>query len=327
MVFYKADDTTFKAYQANEVDSSRVPSVQLANAKAMPDNQFHQIPVLDVYYFGLNAMAKPFDNLKIRQAFALALNKDEIAHNVYKDKVIATNHIVPNGMPGYNPALTGPQNTKITNGNQTLAKQLFQQGMQDEKLTAATFPTITLTVSSQGDTDQRNEFAAEQQMWKSVLGVNVKIDDVDFGKLLDERANTVGNPNGMQMYALDWSADYPDAEDWLTLLFDKGSSKNAVNFGQNNTPESAQEVAVQKLMEQADGNSDPTQRLQQYNQAEQQIVNFVAWIPRYQATSSLLRKPCVVGVVDNPQAMTPPEDWGSIYISTATPCGTTSQYQ
>lgn len=327
MLLFKADDTTFKAYEANQVDSSGVPSQQLANARSLANNQFHQIPVLDVYYFGVNALAKPFDNLKIRQAFALALNKDEIAHNIYKDEVIATNHIVPNGMPGYNPNLTGPQSYKDTNGNATLAKQLFQQGMQEEGYTSATFPAVTLTTASQGNTDQRNEFAAEQQMWKNVLGVTVKIDDVDFGKLLDERASTVNNPNGMQMYALDWSADYPDPQDWLTLLFDKGSSKNAVNFGQNKTPENAQEVAVQQLMEQADGNGNNTLRMQQYNQAEQQIVNDVAWIPRYQATSSLVRKSCVVGMIDNPQAMTPPDDWGSIYISTATPCGDASPYK
>jgi oligopeptide transport system substrate-binding protein len=44
-------------------------------------------------------------------------------------------------------------------------------------------------------------------------------------------------------------------------------------------------------------------------------------------TNASVRKPCVVGVVDNAQLLTPPDDWGKIYISTATPCANTAGYQ
>jgi oligopeptide transport system substrate-binding protein len=57
------------------------------------------------------------------------------------------------------------------------------------------------------------------------------------------------------------------------------------------------------------------------------LVNDVAWIPRYQATTTIVRKPCVVGMVDNAQSLIPPDDWGSIYITTATPCANISQYK
>ncbi len=324
---FSQKDTIYKAYQADQVDRAPISSAQSANAKALSNGQFHQTPMLEVQFFTMNYLVKPFDNLKIRQAFALALNKDQIAHSIYKDTVIATNHIVPSGMPGYNPNLTGPTGVKNTSGNPQLAKQLFQQGLQEEGLTLATFPTVTLTTSSGGAADARNEYAVAQQMWKDTLGVNVRIEDIDQSKLLSERSDSVNNPNGLQMWALYWGADYPDPQDWLTLIFGKGSSKNGLNYGQNKTPFAAEQQANQQLMVQADANSDQTSRLQQYNQAEQNLVNDVAWIPRFQVTNDVVRKPCVVGITDNAQDFIPQDDWGGIYISTATPCADVTPYK
>jgi oligopeptide transport system substrate-binding protein len=325
--FYRQSDTSYKAYQVGQVSTAGVPNAQLDSAKALPNKQYHEVPSLDVYYFGMNYLAKPFDNIKIRQAFALALNKDSIAHNIYKDTIIPTNHIVPQGMPGYNPNLTGPDGVKGTAGDPTQAKQLFQQGLQEEGMTLATLPQITVEVSSEGSADARNEFSTEQQMWQSTLGVTVKINDVDFSKLLDDIDGALNNPKGLMMWQVDWIADYPDPQDWTTLQFDKGAPNNQINYGQNHSADAAQQQATQQLLEQADVNPDPNARLQQYMQAEQQLVNDVAWLPIYQATSSIVRKPCVVGYVDTPGLMTPPDDWANVYISTATPCANTSAYQ
>ncbi len=324
---YSQNNTTYKAYQAGQVDEAPVSAAQSPQAKSLPGGQFHEVPQLETQFYTMNYLVKPFDNIKIRQAFALALNKDQIVHSVYKDTVIATNHIVPSGMPGYNPNLTGPLGTKGTSGNPQLAKQLLQQGLQEEGLTLATFPTVTLTTSSQGSADARNEFAVAQQTWQDVLGVAVHIEDVDISKLVTERNDSVNNPNGLQMWALYWAADYPDPQDWLTLIFGKDSSKNGLNYGQNKTSAAAEQQTNQQLMEQADSNLDPTSRMQQYNQAEQNLVNDVAWIPRFQVTNVLARKPCVVGITDNAQNFIPQDDWGSIYVSTATPCADVTAYQ
>ena len=324
---YNQNDTTYRAYQADQVDQAPLAAVQAAQAKSLPSGQFHEVPQLETQFYTMNYLVKPFDNLKIRQAFALALNKDEIVHSVYKDTVIATNHMVPSGMPGYNPNLTGPLGTKGTNGNTQMAKQLLQQGMQEAGYTLATFPTITLTTSSQGSADARNEFAVAQQEWQDVLGITVHIEDVDISKLVTERNNSVNNPNGLQMWALYWAADYPDPEDWLTLIFGKDSSKNGLNYGQNKASFAAEQQTNQQLMEQADSNLDPTSRLQQYNVAEQNLVNDVAWIPRFQVTNIFVRKPCVVGITDNAQNFIPQDDWGSIYVSTATPCADVTAYK
>ncbi len=131
----------------------------------------------------------------------------------------------------------------------------------------------------------------------------------------------------MQFWGIGWIADYPDPQDWTTLQFDKGVPNNNANYGQNSTSDAAQQQAVQQQLEAADINPDQNARLQAYMQAEQQLVNDVAWLPMEQVTNNFLRKPCLAGVVDNPQDLTPPNDWGAIYISTATPCADTSSFQ
>jgi oligopeptide transport system substrate-binding protein len=322
--FYQDLTTQYAAYQTNQVDIAYTVSSEDAQAKALPNKQYFQYPELSEGYIAMNYLAKPFDDIKIRQAFALAVNKDEIAHDIYKDTVIPTNHIVPQGQPGYNPNLTGPDGVKGTSGDPALAKQLLQQGMQEEGIT--TLPPITFTVESGGDPDRRNMFAVLQQMWKNVLGVNVTVDDIDFNKLLDDMNAATNNPNGIQMWRIGGIANYPDPQTWLTSSFDKGPNDN-VNYGQNHSSDAAIQQQTQKLMEQADATLDTTTRMQEYNKAEQQLVNDVAQITLYQDTVTGVLKPCVVGVAQNVEQLVPPNDWASIYKTTDPTCANVSQYQ
>jgi oligopeptide transport system substrate-binding protein len=325
--FYKDANTTYKAYQVGQVDTARVPSANRAQARALPNGQFHLVPQLWINYYTMNYLVKPFDNIKIRQAFELAINKDLIVHAVWKDINIATNHIVPKGMPGYNPNLTGPDGVAGTSGNPTLARQLFQQGLQEEGWSSVSqVPPITLTYSS-GSKDSDSEVAAMQQMWQSALGVSVKADPIDFNRLLTEITAATNNPKGLQFWGLGWVADYPDPQDWTTLQFDKGVPNNNMSYGQNNTSDAAQQQQVQQMLEAADAMPPGDARLAVYMKVEQQLVNDVAWLPMEQFNAVFVRMPCLAGVVDNPQKLTPPNDWGAIYISTATPCANTSSYQ
>ncbi|QBD83419.1 peptide ABC transporter substrate-binding protein [Ktedonosporobacter rubrisoli] len=328
MPFYKDSDTAYKDYQVGRISSAKVPPEQVQRARSLPNGQYHNFDRLFIYFYKMNYLVKPFDNIKVRQAFALALDKDRIAHNVYKDAVTPTNHLVPKGMPGYYANLTGPDGTTSTKGNPEKARQLLKEGLQEEGMSLASLPPLTLSVATRGRADYRDEVAVVQQMWQSVLGVKVSIDDVDFNKLLNDSLAAMNNPKGLALWRLDWGADYPDPQDWLTLQFDKGSLDNDINYGQNNAANVAQQVANQQLMEKADGNANNEERMQQYHQAEQQLVNDVAWLPIYQEQSSIVYKPCLVGLPANYGGSSiDPFDWGHIHITTATPCANTSNYQ
>jgi oligopeptide transport system substrate-binding protein len=320
--FYKASDAAYPAYEVGQLDEAPVPLAHYLTDKTKPD--FHVIPQLWISYYTMNYLQKPFDNTKIRQAFELAINKELIVKSVWKNSILATNHIVPQGQYGYNPNLTGPDNTPGTAGDPAKAKQLLQQGMQEEGYASvAALPAITLTYSSAGIQAARDEVAAMQQMWQTVLGVSVKTNDIEINKLFADEG--MGSANPLQFYTGPaWIADYPDPYDWTTLQFDKGAAQNGMSFGQNHSSDAAQQQAVQQQLEQADVMQDPTARLHAYNSLEQQLVNFVAWFPMEQNTFIYRIKPCVQGWLQNAQGQTPPDDWGRIFISTDTPCGKTS---
>ncbi len=315
--FYKETDTNFKAYQAGQTDfATDVPSADQNTAKALPNNQYQVVPNLYINYYTMNYLVKPFDNIHIRQAFFLAINKDLIAHSVWKDTVIASNHIVPKGMPGYNPNLTAPDGVTGTSGDTTKAKALLQQGLQEEGWSSVSqMPPVSLTYSS-GNPDLANEVSAVQQMWQTTLGVSVKANPEDFNKLLTDSEAALNNPKGLQFWGIAWIADYPDPQDWTTLQFDKGSQYNQINYGQNNSADAATQQQTQQALEAADVNPDQTSRLQAYMQAEQQLVNDVAWLPMEQVGVPTVLKPYVRGLVFNAQLLYPPNNWANVFIAT-----------
>ncbi len=317
--FYKQADTAYQVYQVNGIDSTSIPTKHLDTDRRRSD--FINGPFLAINYYTMNYLQKPFDVTSCRQAFALAINKDVIVKNVWKNSFLATNHIVPMGQYGYNPNLKGPDGTTSTAGNQTAAQNDLKACEQAQGYaSAANFPPITLTYSSAGAQDVRNEVAAMQQMWQNVLGISVKTDDIDLNKLFSDEG--LGSNNPLQFYTGPaWLADYPDPQDWTTLQFDKGASQNGMSFGQNHGPDAAAQQMVQQQMEAADKlTGDPKAREMAYWNIEQQLVNYVAWFPMEQQEINILQKPCVQGVVQNAFGLTPPDDWGNIFISTDTPC-------
>ena len=313
-LFYKSPNTAYEAYQAGQLDETgdvNIPSANYEQAKT--SKEFRNTPNLSIGYFAMNYLAKPFNNIHIRQAFAAAINKDVLNQAIYKGQRVPSCHIVPNGMPGYNPNLQCPGGV-TTAGDPAKAKQLFDQGMQEEGYTLAAFPSVTITYPS-GSTDRDNLITTVRQMWKTALGIDVKANAIDFNQLVTQLSGAVNNAKGLQMWNIGWIADYPDPQDWTTLQFDKGSPNNYFNYGQNNSSDAAQQQQVQQLLEKADVTANQTQRLQMYNQAEQQLVNDVAWLPLWQVPTSRLTKSYVIGRVYNAFGLVPPDDWANVYIA------------
>jgi peptide/nickel transport system substrate-binding protein/oligopeptide transport system substrate-binding protein len=289
-----------------------VPIANFANDKKRSD--FHQIPQLWINYYTMNYLVKPFDSINMREAFALAIDKTAIASNVWQGTVIPTNHIVPQSMPGYNPALTGPDGTQSLQGNPDKARALLQQGLHDEGWSSiAQIPPIKLTYAT-GVSNFDQEVKALIAMWQSVLGITVKANPVDYNTLLDEVTAATNNPQGIAFWGLAWVAEYPDPQDWLTRQFDKGVPNNSMNYGQNSSNNASQQQSIQTQLEKADSIFQPDARIQIYQKAEQQLVNDVAWMPMEQVTNVYLLKPYVVGLVENQQGLIPPDDWANIYI-------------
>jgi peptide/nickel transport system substrate-binding protein/oligopeptide transport system substrate-binding protein len=309
--FYQQSDNAYHDYLTGKVDTVGIPVSTFANDKKR--NDFHQIPQLWINYYTMNYLVKPFDNIHIRQAFALAIDKAAIAKDVWKGTVLPTNHIVPQGMPGFNPNLTSPDGTQSLKGNPAQARALLQMGLKEENLAA--LPPIKLTYATSANEAYFDlEVTAMIKMWHDVLGVTVTPVAIDYNSLLTQVTLATGNATGLQFWGLTWVAEYPDPQDWLTRQFDSGVPNNNMNYGQNTSSNVAKQQMLQQQLEKADSNSSEDVRIQTYQQAEQQLVNDVAWMPMEQVTSTFLRKTTVIGIVDNAQGIIPPNDWANVYI-------------
>ena len=310
--FYKDAATTFQTYRNGQVDLAGVPTANLPQVQG--SSEYHKTPELAIFYYGLNFLSKPFDNLKIRQAFDLAINKSQIVKVVYKNVLTATNHIVPAGMPGYNTNLKGPDGTKSTSGNPTMAKQLFAEGLKEEGYTnAAALPKLSFPYDS-GNSDLDKEIAIVVQEWKDVLGVSVQAAPTDFETLSSQVAQNNGKST-IAMFQTGWIDDYPDPQDFTTLQFVANSPNNSTNYGQNKSANAPTQVKTQANLQAADIEQDATTRLTMYNTAEQQLVNDVAWLPMYQANASAVLKPYVKGYSFNAGGLIPPFAWADVYIT------------
>jgi oligopeptide transport system substrate-binding protein len=303
VTFYKDSTTAYNAYLAGQADVGGAPASQLATAKT--HKTFHQIPVQQIDYLAQNWHDAPFDDLRMRQAFAIALDKTTLANVILHGTVAATNHIVPDGMPGFNPALLGPDGTQNLGGNPTMANQLATQYATAKKCGTATdfsgCPPVVLTIIS-GSTDLQNEAAAMQQMWlKAMPKYPVTIASIDFNTLLQKTS-----AHQLQFWTLGWIEDYPDPQDWLTTNL---ACDSAYNSGFACDPQ------ADALMKAADANPDKVARLTQYQQAEQILVTKVAWLSTDQATTWWETGPKLQGFTITAGGLIPRETWASMYIS------------
>jgi ABC-type dipeptide transport system, periplasmic component len=305
-------DATFKSLKAGQYDLAPVPPADDAANKDLPGYQTSS--ALASRFIGLNYLVKPLDNIKIRQALELAINKDLVVGSIIGKTVTPSNHIILNGIPGYNPNLTGPDGVKGTAGDVPKAQALFAQGLKEEGLTVASFPKLTLaydiSYKAGGDT-----ITAIINEWKQNLGITIKAVPTQSNDLISQEYATAGHVGPLQLWYGNWGADYEDPQDWTTLFFDKGVGLNAFNYGQNNSSDAAAQQAVQAELRAADVNQDQTARLKAYQDAEQKLVNDVPYITTYQSSYSYLVNPKLQGWKLYPLGSMATNDWANVYFA------------
>ncbi|MBV9232372.1 MAG: peptide ABC transporter substrate-binding protein [Chloroflexi bacterium] len=316
--FYQDEYSSYDAYQSNHLDFTELNSGLFTTNRLRTD--FHRYPLLEMVYFGMNYATKPFDNIHIRQALELAIDKDYIVHTVTRDKVLATNHLIPLGMQDYNPNLTGPAGIESTHGDLTEAKLLFQQGLREEGWwSVAQMPPIKISYPNDAS-DARDSVADIIQMWHNAFGITATINPLSDRDLARGVANATNNPDGLQMWRASWKAVYPDPQDVLELSFGKDESNNNVNYGHNRSTDVFRQQNIQQMLAEDDVEQDQQARVRSYQYIEQQLVNEVAWLPMWQRTGNYLLKPCVQGIVLNALELIPPDDWARIDITTQRAC-------
>lgn len=308
--YYNSIDAVYKVYRQGQLDFTPVPPDQYTFARGEDD--FNEVPTLATQYFGLNFNLPPFDNQSIRVAFDLALNKQYLIDSIAHGAATPTNHIVPRGMPGYNEALVNPppDGTQSVTGNQDAARKLIDQAVATcatethdycPYITGNPKQPIVFYVGS-GSQSRVDVTKAATQQWTNALKLNVtyKVDDNTWGQCVSF-GNTL-----CQAWAVGWLADYPDPQDWLSLQFASTSPYNT---------SSMKDKDLDALFAKADIDQNVTSRMQEYNQAEQAVVNFCAWIPYDQDKQFWRQRSWVHGFGLNALQLIVPTDWAKVYVT------------
>ena len=227
-------------------------------------------PGFTVSFIGMNLEQPPFDDVKFRQALNYAVNKKEIATTALSDLVVPAIGVIPPGFPSYNPDLRG------YGYDPEKAKRLLSESRYGAD--PASVPRITLSIAGNFGASVGLDMEVMLRSWQETLGVEVEIQQTEWATFLQDV-----HQRRFQMFALAWSADYPDPQDFLDIMFHTDSANNWGNY--NNRE-------VDSLLEKARVEPDQTARFQQYNLIEQLIVDDAPWVPLWHSTErKVLVKP------------------------------------
>lgn len=264
--------TAYKQYRAGGLDtmgSVHFPTEVLSDVRAAKD--FHAVPRLETLFLTLNETVPPFNNLRVRQAFAQALDKVAIATDVFNHFASPTDGMVPPGMRHY----------------RTLGASSYSPAHAQKLLAQAGYPggrglppiSIALDESAQNAT-LANELAGQ---WQQNLGVNVAVVPYPHKPYL-----SVLSRHAYQIAVIDWTADYPDPQNFLSQQLTTGSPNN--NGGYSN-------ATFDRTVAQADvmSPSDP-RRFRLYEEAERLAMRQAATIPLVHQNAGILLRRDVHGL-------------------------------
>ena len=220
----------------------------------------------------------PFDDINVRQALNLAIDKKTLADVVLKKMSQPAKGVLPPGFPGFNPNLKG------LDYDPKKALDLIKASKYGDP---KKLPEITLYTTGAGGT-AGPILTAIVEMIKQTFGIEVAIQQMEFATFLQELNK---RPTTFQMYSIGWIADYPDPQDFLEILFHGNSLDNHMGY---NNPE------VNRLLDQAAVEPDQKKRFDLYAQAEQIIVTDAGWIPLFVGEDYWLTKPYVKDLINPP---------------------------
>ena len=229
-------------------------------------------PSFSVSFIGLNVNEPPFDDPKFRLALNYAINKKEIATSALSDLVVPAVGVIPPGFPSYNPDLKG------YGYDPEKAKRLLSESRYGAD--TGSIPRITLSIAGNFGASVGLDMEVMLRSWEETLGVEVEIQQTEWATFLQDL-----HKRRFQMFAIGWSADYPDPQNFLDILFHSESTNNWGGYSNRE---------VDSLLEKARVEPDQVARFQQYNLIEQLIVDDAPWVPLWHSTErKVLIKPQV----------------------------------
>jgi oligopeptide transport system substrate-binding protein len=230
-------------------DAALIPAGLLDVLLQRPD--FHTFICLDTYFFRINVTRKPFDDPRVRQALALAVDKERIVKKITQGGEQPASHLVPDGTANYTP----PEGLGYdpARARKLLAEAGYPGGRG--------FPRFQylFNASAGGGSKIHEKIAVElQQMWRDELGIQMDLRQMEWAAYLNAQSQL-----DYDLSRSSWVADYNDANTFLGLF--------TSNDGNNRT--GWKNAQYDELIRRANQESDLRAREKLFQQAETILVH------------------------------------------------------
>jgi oligopeptide transport system substrate-binding protein len=273
------DNAELTRYRAAELQiTTTVPRGQYEWIKANLPDQLHTSPQLNTYYYGFNLERAPFkDNLPLRRALSLVVDRDKLAQLVLRTGELPAFGWVPPGVNDYTEQSFDYRNTPMAD-RIAEARRLYAQA----GYSAARPLRFELRYNSG---EVHDELAlAVASMWKEALGVEVRLTAVEFKSLLQDI-----DRGEVDMFRSSWSGDYNDAYTFAQY-FTSGFGINMPHY---------RSAEYDSLVNAAAAEADPQRRRELLQNAERVLLHDHPLIPLYFYAANHLVKPEVSGWYEN----------------------------
>ncbi|WP_163831043.1 peptide ABC transporter substrate-binding protein [Spartinivicinus ruber] len=270
----ESSNAELNRYKAGELDlTSTIPPDFYQRLKKDIPSELKVKPHLATYYYVFNTKRKPFNNVKVRKALSMTIDRDIIVNKVLGEGQQEAFGFTPPAINGFvkpdNPYEKLSQQERLK-----MAKKLYQEaGFSKEK--PLTFDLLYNT--SEG---HKKIALAIASMWKKHLGVKVTINNQEWKSFL-----STTRQGSFDVARAAWIADYNEASSMLDVL----TTNHGNNDGKYSNPK------YDQLMLNAKKAKDPSTI---YQQAEAVLAKDMPIAPIYHYVRVRLVKPHVGGYMN-----------------------------
>ena len=245
-------------------------------------------PYLGTYYYKVNVTRPPMDDVRVRRALALTIDRVAICEKITKSGQIPSWTWVPSGMPGYTGAEMKHAATleeNVAEAKALLIEAGFGPGGKD-------FPTIEILYNTLEAHRDIAEVIASS--WRNNLGINAKLLNQEWKVYLD-----VQHSLGYDVCRAAWIGDYVDPNTFIDMYVTGGENNNT-GWGS---------PRYDALVAAAASELDPVRRMGILHEAEAILMDELPILPIYTYVTQNLVNPRLGGFLPNIQDEHFPKYW------------------
>ena len=239
-----------------------------------PRKDLNPQPFLCSYYYLVNTRRKPLDDVRVRRALSLAIDRQEACDTLLPAGEPPSLSLVPPGIPGYERQFAEQENVELARS--LLAEAGYPDGRG--------FPSLEILT----DTQEFHQALAQliRKQWQRNLGIAVKTRNEEWGAY-----HSSLRKGEYDFVRRGWIADYNDPNTYIDM-FVTGGEQNSTGWGS---------AEYDQLVEDAAKEPDDQVRMQMLQQAERILMDELPILPIYSYVSKNMVKPYVRGLYNNVQ--------------------------